>query len=237
MARVTTTPIPEPGPERHIALVPVLVAIAALVVAAVLTAVIVALATQGSATTAAPEGSPTAVEVAPTPAAPEEAPAAAPRPEAGRNECVDALGDGGVLDLDAVAVAAVDDGLLVRFTLDAAVPSGEALLGITAIGRQDRTVLLAVRLIDSEVAEVFAVDLRATGRDDDDDDGGRGNDDDAGVDRYDEDRAQVDGRQVLVEFPDDMLKDLGNDWSWSATASSGADADRCPVDGQLSFER
>lgn len=236
MTRVTTTPIPEPGPERRIALVPVLVAIAALVVSAVLTAVIVALATQGSGTTATPEVSPTAVEVAPAPAAPEEAPAAAPRPDAGRNECVDALGDGGALDLDAVAVASVDDGLLVRFALDDVLPPGEALLGVTAIGRQDRTVLLAVRLIDGDVDEVFAVDLRATG-DDDDDDRGRGNDDGAGVDRYDEDRAQVDGRQVLIEFPDDLLKDLGNDWSWSATASSGADADRCPVEGQLAFER
>jgi hypothetical protein len=234
---VTTTPIPEPGPERRIALVPVLVAIAALIVAAALTAVIVALATQSPGTTAAPAVSPTPVEVAPAPAAPEQAPAAAPRPDPGRNECVDALGDGGALDLDAVAVASVDEGLLVRFALDDALPSGEALLGLTAIGRQDRTVLLAVRIIDGEVDEVFAVDLKSTGNDDDDDKSGRGNDDDADVDRYDEDRAQVDGRQVLVEFPDDMLKDLGNDWSWSATASSGADADRCPVEGQLTFER
>lgn len=233
---MTTTPIPDPGPERRIALVPVLVAIAALLVAAVLTAVIVALATQSTQTSSAPAASPTAVEAAPAPAATQEAPAAAPRPEAGRNECVDALGDGGALDLDAVAVASVDDGLLVRFALAEALPSGEALLGVTAIGRQDRTVLLAVRITDGEVDEVFAVDLRATG-DDDDDNRGRGNDDDAGVDRYDEDRAQVDGRQVLVEFPDDMLKDLGNDWSWSATASRGADADRCPVEGQLTFER
>lgn len=231
---MTTTPLPEPGPERRIALVPVLVAIAAVIVAAALTALIVALATAGSGTTAAPVTSPTPTAAAPAPVSTEAAPAAAPRPEPGPNECVDELGDGGALDLDAVAVAAVDDGLLVRFALDAALPPGEALLGITATGRQDRTVLLAVRLIDGEVDEVFAIELRATG---DDDDRGRGNDDESEVDRYDEDRASVDGRQVLVEFPDDLLKDLGNDWSWSATASTGTDADRCPIDGELAFDR
>lgn len=235
MALVTTAPIPdpEPGPERRLAVMPLLIAVLALVVAAVLTAVIVGLATRSPdpVTAPSPVVTPTAPIESSEPVAP---PTTAPRPEAGPNECVDELDDSATVDLDSVAVAPVDDGLLVRFTLVEGLPSGEALLGITATGRQDRTVLLAVRLIDGEVEEVFAVNLRAT-EDGDDDDRGRGNDDDPEVDRFDEDRASVEGRQVVVEFPDGALEDLGREWTWSATASAGDEADRCPADGQLDF--
>ena len=240
---MSTTPLPdlgspappEPAPERRIALLPVLIGVVAVVVAAALTIAIVSLATRvpppAAPSTPAASAPPS---IAPTEAAP-VAPPPPPRPEAGPGECVDALGDGGTVDLDTVRVALTRDELVARFTLDTIPEAGETLLGITAIGRDDRTVLLAVRLIDGRVDEVFTVALRDAGSDDDDDNRGRDNDGD--IDGFDERRATVEGRDVTVTFPDDVVNDLGRTWSWSAASSNGDSGDRCPDDGQVEVQR
>ena len=237
---MSTTPLPhlgppaapEPGPERRIALLPVLIGVIAVIVAAALTITIVSLATRAAPPAAAPSSPAPSVAATAAPTPEKIAPPPEPRPEAGPGECVDALGDGGSVDLDTVSVVVTRDELVVRFTLDEIPDGGETLLGITATGRQDRTVLLAVRLIDGDVDEVFSLALRGG---DDDDNRGRDNDDD--IDGFDERRASIEGRDVTVTFPDDVVDDLGREWAWSAASSNGDSGDRCPADGEVAVQR
>ncbi len=231
---MTTQPLPDPGPERRIAWLPILAAAFGVVLAIVLTTVIVSLATAPSPDAAAPVLPSTTPS--PTAAAPAEAaPAPAPRPDPEANECVDALGDGGTFDLDSAAVSDDDGELVARFTLaETAVGDGATSLGVTATRDDGRaSYLLAVRWIDGDLQEAVIADLSGdsgnSGR-------GNGNDDSTGIDSIDLERVDVTGYVVTVRFPERVLDDLGRSWSWSAASSAETTTDVCG-DGALSWER
>jgi len=166
-------------------------------------------AAQPPPTASPPSGAPTVTGLPPeettAPAAP------GPRPEAGRNECVDDLGDGGV-DLDSVQVAMRDDDLAVQFRLASPLPSGDWGVGLYIERRGDRAYQLGVALDGDRVDEVFVRDFDRA--------------DDVDVDRYE---VKIEESAVTVVFPGDSIKRLGSKWSWYAFATApGEVLDACP---------
>jgi len=155
----------------------------------------------------------------PVPGAPAPAPEA--RPEAGRNECVDALGDGDV-DLDSVQLEMHDGDLVAQFRFASALPADEIGLGLNVERNGDKAYLLGVSLREGDVDDVFVQDF-----------------DRSDIDDLDTDNATVDGTVVTVVFPKDSIKRIGNDWSWSAFANVPQGAiDTCPEQPELQkFER
>lgn len=153
------------------------------------------------------------------PAAPPPASEPEPRPEAGKNECVDALGDA-AFDIDSVQLESHDGDLVVQFRF-AAVPEGETGFGLSLERRGNQAYLLGVGMQDGEVDRVFVQDF---GRSDTDD--------------LDSDAVTVDGSTFTVVFERDAIKRIGNDWRWSAFATAaGFDPDLCPDSEHLEFER
>jgi hypothetical protein len=170
---------------------------------------------QGSAPPTAP---PPATAPAPAPVAP--APSEA-RPEAGRNECVDSLGDGSV-DLDSVQLELNDGDLVAQFRFATPLSASDVGFGLNIERNGDKAYLLGVSLREGEVDRVFVQDFDRSDTDD-----------------LDTDDAAIDGSVVTVLFPKSAIKRLGNDWSWSAFANSpGGTLDTCPGGSQrLEFER
>ncbi|MCU1409983.1 MAG: hypothetical protein JWR04_690 [Rhodoglobus sp.] len=153
------------------------------------------------------------------PIAPPPPAEAEPRPEAGQNECVDALGDAAV-DLDSVQLEFHDDDLVAQFRF-AAAPEGEVGFGLNLERRGDKAYLLGVALQDGDVDRVFVQDFDRSDTDD-----------------LDTDAVTADGSTFTVVFERDAIRRIGNDWQWSAFATAaGADPDLCPDSEQLEFER
>lgn len=182
---------------------------------------------------AAPTTSPESQGSAPPTTAPTIPPAAAPapapgvpapsevRPEAGRNECVDTLGDGSV-DLDSVQLELNDGDLVAQFRFATPLSASEVGFGLNIERNGDKAYLLGVSLDEGEVDRVFVQDFDRSDTDD-----------------LDTDDAAIDGSVVTVLFPKDAIKRIGSDWSWSAFASTpGGTLDTCPGGSQLlEFER
>ena len=172
--------------------------------------------------TAAPAAPRPAASSPSAPAAPVDSPPPAepePRPEAGKNECVDALGDAAV-DLDSVQLGFHDGDLVAQFRF-AAVPEGEAGFGLNLERRGNKAYLLGVALRDGEVDRVFVQDFDRSDTDD-----------------LDTDAVTVDGSTFTVVFERDAIRRIGDDWRWSAFATAaGADPDLCPDAEQLEFDR
>lgn len=231
---------PLPSSERRVAVVPVLLAVAAVVAGVVVTAVIIGLATASDEGTASVDAAaPTSSPAASTSSSP--APPVAARPEAAPGQCVDALAES-TIDLDLVSVLLQRDEVVTRFTLTEFPAEGEVLLGVTATGRQERSVVLAVRVVDGVVADVFTVTFDAPSGNGNSNGEGRGNDDDddrneegGEIDRLDRDRAVLDGRELIVSFPDDAVRDLGDSWAYFATATIVDAGDRCPAEGAITI--
>lgn len=174
-------------------------------------------AAQSSIPRPAPTSSAPSVEPV-APAAPEADPAPVSRPEPKQNECVDVLGDAAV-DLDSVQLALHDGDLVAQFRF-ATPPEGSAGFGLNIGGSGKKAYLLGVALQDGEVDSVFVQDFDRNDTDD-----------------VDTDAVVVDGSTYTVVFPRDAIKRIGNDWRWSAFATTaGADPDRCPDSDQLDFE-
>lgn len=143
-----------------------------------------------------------------------------PRRDAEVNECVDSTGEGGAVDLDWVRLKLDDGNLLATFELVGALPDGEAGLGIYAeSGNGQRSYQFATLFSGGELVEFFVHEFS---RDDTD-----------GLDHND---VEYDGSTVVAVIPDDIIKRLGNDWTWYAfSTAAGADVDACPGE-PLTFE-
>jgi hypothetical protein len=204
--------------ERHLAPLPIALAAIGVVLAVAIAFVIVGLAQANSPAPVAVTPSPTP---APVPAATAPAPAAAaPRRDPGPNECVDALGDGGTVDLDAASLTLEHSDLVARFTLAAPLPAGGASLGIFAESRDgDTSYQLAASWDDGELDTFFMHDFER--------------DRDTKLQPRD---IEWDGTSIVAAFPDDILGRLGDGWRWYAfSKAGGSDADACPGD-PLSFD-
>ncbi|MBX3098017.1 MAG: hypothetical protein KF761_00425 [Salinibacterium sp.] len=194
---------------------------------AVVVGLLIALAlraiTAGTPTSAGPLGvAPTAA----TPAVidPETSTPAPSRPDPGKNECVDALGDGAA-DLDAVRLSLDGGDLVVRFALVGGVPMGSSTLELYAQRSADKAYRFVIDLRDGDVDRVFVANL-----------------DKSSVDTLDAKDVSVEGDVVTAVFPRSSVKRLGNDWSWYATATvPGSPRDVCPGTATdpilLQFER
>lgn len=221
-------PVGDPQPQRRIAVVPLAVAGVVVVLAIVFTVIVVALATSSAPPTPPADGAPpvpASTEPAPVPS---QAEAPEPRRDPEQNECVDELGDS-ELDVDAARVE-VDDGRLVtHIDLASAIPGGEVTLGIFAVaGNGDQILQLATAFDDGEVDEAYVTSYGVA------EDYGKGdkhgkNDDPVTTDSLGDDDVDVSGSEITVEFPKEVLRQLGNRWSWYAFATiDGAEVDACP---------
>lgn len=215
---------PEFSQERSVRPLPIALAAIGLVLAIVLALVIVGVAGRNAPAPAAPSASPVV-----TPAAPPAAPAAPatqapvvnpPREPSGPNECADATGEGGSVDLDAVSLSLEKGDLVARFQLVAELPAGAASLGIFAESKDGkRSYQLAATWNDSELDRFFVHDFQ------------RGKDT-----KLDGRDLEVDGTEVTAAFPAEVASNLGNGWRWYAFSSAdGQDVDACPGD-PLSFD-
>lgn len=219
----TRLPVAEPAfhQERTIRPLPIALAAIGAVLAIVLTFVIVGVAGRSAPPPVAatsPTPTPSAV-AAPPPPVPSPV-ANIPRRAAGPNECVDALGEGGSVDLDAVALSLEKGDLVARFQLAAALPDGAASLGIFAESRDGkRSYQLAATWSEGDLDSFFVHDFQ------------RGRDT-----KLDSRDIDGDDSTVTAAFPDDIAKSLGNGWRWYAfSTADGKDVDACPGD-PLSFD-
>jgi hypothetical protein len=216
-----TTPVTdEPAfhQERRLAPVPIALALFGVVVAAAVTAVLIGVAGKSVPPVAATSASPSPIAAAAP--APSATVAAAPRRAAGPNECVDAVGEGGSVDLDAVSMSLERGDLVARFELVAPLPDGAASLGIFAQSRDgERSYQLAATWNDGELDSFFVHNF-ATGRDT----------------KLSSRDIGWDDTTVTAAFPGDIARSLGSGWSWYAfSTAEGADVDACPGD-PLSFQ-
>jgi len=165
--------------------------------------------------------SPTPVPTAVSPPAPAAPPA--PRPEPGPNECVDALADAGIVDLDTVALAEDDGDLVARFLLAGALPAGESGVGFVAQSRNGRAAYqVSIGFTNGMLDRFFVWD----GDDEQD---------------LDLDDVRVEGTTITATLSGDDLSGLGNNWSWSAFGTAtDTELDACPGDAadpeRLRFE-
>ncbi len=205
--------------ERRLAPVPIALALFGIVVVAAVTAVLIGVAGKSAPPVAVTSHSSTPTVAAAAPA-PSETVAAAPRRAAGPNECVDAVGEGGSVDLDAVSLSLEKSSLVARFQLVAPLPAGAASLGIFAQSKDgDRSYQLAATWNDGELDRFFVHNF-ATGKD-------------TKLSSHD---ISWNGTTVTAAFPDDVVRSLGAGWSWYAfSTAGGSDVDACPGD-PLSFQ-
>ena len=130
------------------------------------------------------------------------------------DECTDASGDGGPMDLKSVVVYADDDEVTGFIELWTPVPTtGTAMLGLfvsSADGKKVRQ--LGIKWVDGKAPGPFVADLRT------------GLQDNLGPDELIQKAPEV----ILVNFPT-AVADLGKGWKWSAfTNAAGNDTDACP---------
>jgi hypothetical protein len=178
------------------------------------------LATRG---TPPPVAAPSPTTSSSTPTAAPAAPApvvAAPRREPGPNECVDALGDGGSVDLDSVGLSLGKGALTATFQLVGKLPDGASSLGIFAESSDGRrSYQLAATWKDGKVDTVFVHDF-SQDRDT----------------KLGDKSVKVHDTTVTATFPDDYVNSLGNGWRWYAFSTAGGKVvDACPGD-PLSFD-
>jgi hypothetical protein len=208
-------PLPEPsGPlraRRAVPLWPTIVAALGVALLVVTIALVVSLTRQpgpAPAPLATPSATPT-TDLVPAPeAAPEPA---APRPQAGPNECVDALADAGTVDLDTVTLAEEDGDLHVRFTLAGALPSGQSGVGLVLESRNGRAAhQVSIGFTDGTLDRFLVWD----------------GDDER---RLDLDGVRLESSTINAVIDGDDLPGLGNDWNWSAFGTAaGTTLDACP---------
>lgn len=198
---------------------PIVLAVIGVVLAIVATLVIVGVASRSMpAPVAITSPTPTGGAVpAPVPPAPVGAP---PRRAAGPNECVDAVGEGGSVDLDAVSLSLRKGDLVARFQLVSPLPAGAASLGIFAVSKDgERSYQLAATWKDVEIDRVFVHDFAR--------------DRDTKLSQRD---IEWDGTTVTATFPGDIVESLGSGWRWYAfSTANGNNVDACPGD-PLSFD-
>jgi hypothetical protein len=158
-----------------------------------------------------PENKPT-IQSAPKP----PSPGTGPTTTVPHDECEDATGEGGQLDLKSVTVDADEDTeVTVTFDLSTALPkAGAAELGIYVAGADgELTRQLAVKWIDGQTTGPFVSDFGS-----------------AKQDNIGEDALMQKGDEFIVAtFPAATITDLGKHWKWSAFANAqGNDTDACP---------
>ncbi len=198
--------------ERAAAPLPIALAVAGVVSVA---AIGIAIAIVGTAANTTPVVPGVGATPAVTPTEPSAEPVAvAPVREADTNECVDAVGDGGSVDLDAVRLSLDDDdNLVAQFTLAAPLPAGESSLGVFATTTDgDRSYSLAASWVDGELDSFSVYDVerdrttRLNARD-----------------------IQWNESSVVAVFPSEVADRLDDDWLWYAySTAQGADTDACP---------
>jgi hypothetical protein len=207
--------------ERRVAWVPVALAVTGIVLAIALAVGVTLLAIRGTpppvaapSPTTTSSSTPTAAPAAPAPVV------AAPRREPGPNECVDALGDGGSVDLDSVGLSLGKGALTATFQLVGKLPDGASSLGIFAESSDGRrSYQLAATWKDGKVDTVFVHDF-SQDRDT----------------KLGDKSVKVHDTTVTATFPDDYVNSLGNGWRWYAFSTAGGKVvDACPGD-PLSFD-
>ncbi len=232
VAPVTTEHLggPEPTPQRRIAVLPFVIVALAVVAGVIFGLVVLGLA---GATPSAPEPPGAAASVAPSPV-PSSTPEAQQRPPAGPNECVDERGDGHTIDIDSVAMARDGERLRVVIVLADPVPTDSATLGVYARGGESAYELVSL-WDDGEINEMYAVRIDNDDNDDrdgerDDDHGNRGpGGSDQKVDKLSIRDVTVEGSVIVVYFPKDALRRLGDTVEWYAYAKAGDEVvDSCP---------
>lgn len=217
---MTSEPPLEPV-QRRVAVVPIVVAVIALMAFAVVTTIIITLAAAN-----VPSGS-AEVVASPAPAAPrteETAPGASvvgPAEASTGVRCVDSTAEVPELDIDEVSVSQSDrDDLTIQFTLASAVPDGLAQLGIYARDADgERQYQFFVELDDGEIDRVTVTDI-----------------DRDKSEKSDAKDAEIEGNVISFEVSRSIAKKLGDEWSWFAfTTLDGSAIDACPGDSG-SFE-
>jgi hypothetical protein len=133
---------------------------------------------------------------------------------------VDALGDGGSVDLDSASLSLGKGNLTATFQLVGQLPGGASSLGIFAESRDgSRSYQLAATFKNGTVDTVFAHDF-SQDRDT----------------KLSDKSVKVHDTTVTATFPDDYVNRLGNGWRWYAfSTADGKVVDACPGD-PLSFD-
>ncbi len=221
---------PEPTPQRRIAVLPFVIVALVVVAGVIFGLVVLGLA---GATPSAPEPPGAAASEAPAPV-PSSTPEAPQRPPAGPNECVDERGDGHTIDIDSVAMDRDGERLRVVIVLADPVPTDSATLGVYARGGDSAYELVSL-WDDGEIDEMYAVRIDNDDNDDrdgerDDDHGNRGpGGSDQKVDKLTTRDVTVEGSVIVVYFPKDALRRLGDTVEWYAYAKAADEVvDSCP---------
>ena len=223
-APATGDPVEPPfSQERRIAWLPVALAATGIALLLAVTVGITLLASRSAPPpVAAPSPTPSVSTVAPPAApAPSLAPVVvAPRRAPGPNECVDAVGEGGSVDLDSVSLSLGKSGLVATFQLVAPLPDSAASLGIFAESKDGRlSYQLATTWQHGKLDTLFVHDF-SQGRDT----------------KLDGKNVKVHDTTVTATFPSDYVNRLGAGWRWYAfSTANGKHVDACPGN-PLSFD-